>query len=137
MMRSEKRLGVAIICILAACAMLFLFLPDSVVENPGDLDDTRGVPAVSIYLVLLIMLSTVSVALTGLGSIGQRFLRHRSFKLRIGLHALVNAPLALTSLLGGAVSLAYLYDAAAGILAAALFLLAFAFVLLALPKKSE
>ncbi|WP_434573588.1 hypothetical protein [Pseudomonas sp. Z3-8] len=137
MIRSEKRLGAAILCLLAACALLFFFPPDSVVENPGDLTDTRGVPAVSIYLVLLIILASASLALTGIGSIAQRFLRRRSFRLRISVYVLANIPLVLTSLLGGLVSLAYLYDAVSGLIAALLFLLAFAFVLLAIPPKPQ
>lgn len=135
MMRSEKKLGVAVISVLTACAMLFFFPADSAMENPGDPNDTQGVPAVSIYLVLLIMLTAASMALTGIGSIIQRVLRRRSLKLRIGVHALANASLAVTSLLGGMVSLAYLYDAVSGILAALLFLLSFALVLLSTPQR--
>lgn len=137
MIRSEKRLGAAILCLLAACALLFFFPADSVVENPKDLNDTRGVPAVSIYLVLLIILTSASLALTGIGSIAQRFLRRRPLRLRISVYALANIPLVSTSLLGVLVSLAYLYDAVAGIMAALLFLLAFAFVLLAVPQKPQ
>ncbi|WP_434698382.1 hypothetical protein [Pseudomonas sp. D1-1] len=137
MIRSEKRLGAAILCLLAACALLFFFAADSVVENPADLTDTRGVPAVSIYLVLLMILASASLALTGIGSIAQRFLRRRSFRLRISVYVLANIPLVLTSLLGVLVSLAYLYDAVSGLIAALLFLLAFAFVLLAIPPKPQ
>ncbi|MBV4552440.1 hypothetical protein HU742_014945 [Pseudomonas sp. SWRI102] len=137
MLREEKGLGGAIICIMAACAMLFFFPADTVMENPENPNDTQGVPAVAMYLVILIMLTATSVALTGLGSFAQQFLRHRSFTLRIGVYVFANAPLFFTSLLGGVVSLAYSYDTVSGVLAALMFLFSFASLLLAIPQKSN
>ncbi|WP_434674961.1 hypothetical protein [Pseudomonas sp. D3-10] len=104
-------------------------------ENPGNPNDTLGVPAVAMYLVVLIVLTATSAALTGLGSFAQQFLTRRSFTLRIGVYAFANAPLFVTSLLGALVSLAYLYDAVSGVLAALLFLLSFALLLLASPRR--
>ncbi|WP_434611090.1 hypothetical protein J3P80_14150 [Pseudomonas sp. D2-30] len=135
MMREEKRLAGAIFCMVAACAALFLFPADTVMENPGNPNDTLGVPAVAMYLVVLIVLTATSAALTGLGSFAQQFLTRRSFTLRIGVYAFANAPLFVTSLLGALVSLAYLYDAVSGVLAALLFLLSFALLLLASPRR--
>lgn len=137
MIRREKRLVAAVISILAACAMLFFFPSDSVVENPGNPNDTYGLPPVSIYLVVLIILAVTSVALTGLGSIARKLLKHGSFRLHIGLYVFSNAPFVLTSLLGMLVSVAYMYDSISGVLAALLFLLSFVGVLLAIPHKAN
>ncbi|MBA1381174.1 hypothetical protein FHK92_25855 [Pseudomonas brassicacearum subsp. neoaurantiaca] len=137
MIRREKRLVAAVMAILAACTVLFFFPVDSVVENPGDLNDTYGLPPVSIYLVVLIILTVTSMVLTGLGSIARKVLKHGSFRLHVGLYVFFNAPLVLTSLLGMLVSVAYMYDSISGILAALLFLCSFVGGLLAVPHKAN
>lgn len=89
------------------------------------------------YLIILILLTTASVALTGLGSLALEFLKHRSFKLRMGLYVLANIFLFLTSLLGVLISVIYTYDSVSGVMATLLFSCAFALVLLAAPGRSK
>ncbi|MBT2297734.1 hypothetical protein [Pseudomonas fluorescens] len=120
---------------LAACTVLFFFTTGSAVENPANLNDTQGVSAFAMYLVILILLAATSVALTGLGSVALEFLKYRSLKLRMGLYLLANIVLALTSLLGVLISVIYTYDSVSGVMATLLFSCAFALVLLAAPGR--
>lgn len=137
MKRGGQGLGVAVVSVLVACALLFFFATDGAVENPENLNDTQGIPPVAMYLVILIMLTATSVAVTGLGSVIQAFLKYQSFNLRMGLYVLTNTPLSLTALMGALISLIYTYDTVSGVLATLLFLLSFALVLLAAPGRSK
>ncbi|SFA88917.1 hypothetical protein SAMN03159488_00939 [Pseudomonas sp. NFIX10] len=134
---SGQGLGFAVVCVWVAYAMLFFFATDGAVENPRDLNDTQGIPSVAMYLVILIVLMATSVALTGLGSVIQAFLKHQSFSLRMGLYVLTNTPLSLTSLMGALISVIYTYDTVSGVVATLLFSLSFALVLLAAPGRSK
>jgi hypothetical protein len=137
MKRKGQGLGGAVVGILMAYAMLFFFATDGAVENPDNLNDTQGIPSVTMYLVMLIMLIIMSVTLTGLGSVAQAFLKHQSFSLRMGLYVLTNTPLSLTSLMGVLISLIYTYDTVSGGVATLLFSLSFVLVLLAAPGRSK
>lgn len=137
MKRSAQRLGIAVVCVLVACAMLFFFATGGAVENPEDLNDTQGISSVAMYLVILIMLTATSVALAGLGSVIQAFLKYQPFSLRMGLYVLTNTPLSLTSLMGALISVIYTYDTVSGVIATLLFSLSFALVLLGAPERSK
>ncbi|MCQ6254987.1 hypothetical protein [Pseudomonas sp. Q11] len=135
MRRKGQGLGGAVVGILMAYAMLFFFAADGAVENPGNLNDTQGIPSVAMYLVMLIMLIITSVTLTGLGSAAQAFLKHQSFSVRMGLYVLANTPIFLTSLMGALISVIYTYDTVSGVVATLLFSLSFVLVLLAAPGR--
>lgn len=126
----------AIASVMGACALLFFFALEGVSENPNDLSDTRGIPAVAMYTVMLIILTAASVALTGLGYLFQRLLRRRAFKWRIGVYALTNVLLFLTSLMGTFVAAIYTYDTIAGVLGGVLFVFSLVLVLIGFPRKS-
>lgn len=126
----------AVASALTACALLLFFALDGVMENPADSNDTRGIPAVTMYTVILIVMTAASMALTGLGWLCQRLLGRRPLKWRIGLYVMTNALLFLTSLLGVCVATIYTYDSIAGVLGALLFALALVLILIGVPRKS-
>jgi len=125
------------VSLIGACALLFFFALEGVTENPNDLNETGGIPAVTMYTVMLIVLTAASVAMTGLGCLLQNLLKRRAFKLRIGVYALTNILLFLTSLLGALVAAVYTYDTIAGILGGLLFAFSLVLVLIACPRKTE
>ena len=127
----------AIASVMGACALLFFFALEGATENPTDLSDTRGIPAVTMYTVMLIILTAASVALTGLGCLFQTLLRRRAFKWRLGGYVLANVLLFLTSLLGALVAAIYTYDTIPGVLGGLLFVFALVLVLIGVPRKSE
>lgn len=116
---------------------MVFFALDGVTENPKNLNDTQGIPAATMYTVILIIMTAASVVLTGLGSLFQKLLSSRPFEWRMGLYVLTNALLFLTSLLGTFVAAIYTYYSIAGVLAELLFALSVVLILIGVPRKSE
>ncbi|WP_156315948.1 hypothetical protein [Pseudomonas sp. Pf153] len=132
-----KKICLAVASVLGACALMVFFALDGVTENPKNLSDTQGIPAATMYTVILIIMTAASVVLTGLGSLFQKLLSSRPFQWRIGLYVLTNALLFLTSLLGTFVAAIYTYYSIAGVLGGLLFALSVVLILIGVPRKSE
>ncbi|NUT89207.1 hypothetical protein HNO91_22480 [Pseudomonas corrugata] len=135
--RGKKICFAAVASVLVACALMVFFALDGVTENPKNLSDTQGIPAATMYTVILIIMTAASVALMGLGNLFQRLLRQQPFKWRVGWYAFTNVLLFLTSLLGTFVAAIYMYDSIAGVSGALLFALSVVLILIGVPRKSE
>lgn len=131
---SFKSVTAAVLCFVAA--WLFLaYATKGVPENPADLSDTRGLPAVAIYTVMLQALGLASIIFTASGSLVLVRLKSRSYRLRLCVYALANLLFVFTSALGVLVICSYVPGTLSGIVGAAFYVLALALVLLAAPKK--
>lgn len=131
---SFNGVAIAVLCFVAA----WLFLAHAtkgIPENPADLSDTRGLPAVAIYTVMLQALGLASIIFTALGSLVLLRLKSSSYGLRLCVYVLANVLFVFTSALGMLVICSYVLDTLSGIVGAAFYVLALALVLLAAPKK--
>ncbi|WP_122320507.1 hypothetical protein [Pseudomonas cichorii] len=135
-MRISYRLLVAILLFVMAWVCLF-FAGDGVPENSSDLSDTRGLPAVTIYTVMLQAISGVALLLATIGFVVSARFESSSWGKRVAVFSIFNICLLLTSIVGVFVIGSFLFEKTLGLVGILLYLAVIALVISALPKRSQ
>ncbi|MBV6825826.1 hypothetical protein [Pseudomonas sp. PD9R] len=105
-------------------------------ENPNDLSDTRGLPAVMIYAVALQVIGVVAIFFTGLGAIAILKLKHYS----LGMHRIIffssNLLLLLTSFFGIFIIFSFVLDTVLGMAGVILYVGVIGLTLSSTPRRN-
>lgn len=134
-MSRYKLLLIAIVVFVIAWFFL-LYASVHTPENPSDLNDTSGVPAVSIYSIMLAVIGGVAIIMSSVGILISAKLRPASFLSNLMVFVVSNALLVLGSLLGVFIIVSYVLDNPFGVAGVFLYLMVIGFVMSAAPKRS-
>ncbi|MEN2394719.1 hypothetical protein [Pseudomonas halotolerans] len=135
-MSRYKSLLIAIAVFVMAWFFL-LYASVDVPENPSDLSDTRGLPAVSIYSVILAVIGGVAIIMSGAGILISMRLGSASFVSNFIVFVVSNALLVLGALLGIFIILSYVLDNPFGVAGMFLYLVVIGFVMYAAPRRAS
>lgn len=105
-------------------------------ENPDDLSDTRGLPAVMIYTVALQVIGLLAIISTGLGMLVAAKLKSKSFGVRVFVFCSSNLLLLLAALMGIFVISSYVLETLSGIAGISLYLAVIGVVTTAVPERA-
>ena len=128
-------LGSIVLLVLSYICLFFVAV--DVPENFSDLNDTNGVPAVAVYVALLLVIYFFAVLLTCLGAVVSIKISRCSFKVRMAAFIVFNFMLVLASLFTVLVISAYVFGTWLGYVGITLDLAAIALVVASAPRRSK
>ncbi|WP_285432710.1 hypothetical protein [Pseudomonas sp. fls2-241-R2A-110] len=134
-MRQYQRLLIAVLLFISAWFCL-LSAGIGMPENPSDLSDTRGLPAVMIYTVALQAIGLLAIIFTGVGMLVSAKLKSKSHGVRLLVFCSSNLLLLLAAFAGIFVISSYVAETLSGISGISLYIATIAVVTTAVPKRS-
>lgn len=135
-MRSYQHLILEVMLFVGACFFLFA-AGIAVPENPQDLSDTSGLPAVKIYTVALLIIGFFAVVMSCLGALITTLIKVGSFSIKLAIFTLSNALLLLSCFLGVFVICSYVLDTKLGVAGIILYLAVIVLILAGVPKRNN
>lgn len=133
-MRSYRCLLITLVLFVGAWFCLFV-AGIGFPENPQDLADTRGLPAVKIYTVALLVIGSLAITLSILGAFVMAVIKVSSFGIKIAIFSLSNTLLLLSCLLGIFVIGSYVLDTKSGVAGIILYFAVIALILAGIPRR--
>ena len=106
-----------------------------VAENPSNLSDTTGVPAVMTYVAILLCVGFVAVLMASLGVLISTRIATASYKFKVIVFLLFNSLLVMTSLLGILILSGYTLDTFFSVLGGAIYVMVIALVVISVPRN--
>lgn len=134
-MNHYKPLLVAIVFFVLGCLSM-LFATHDLPESPSYLADTEGVPAVVIYVSIMMGGGLVAVLMTSAGILISIQLTASSFIFKMSVFVLSNILLVLASLLGISIIAGYVLDTLFSIMGVVLYVLVIALVVTSVPRQA-
>lgn len=117
-----------------ACFCSFM-ATHGVAENPSNLSDTTGVPAVMTYVAILLCIGFVAVLMASLGVLISTRIATASYKFKVIVFLLFNSVLVMTSLLGILILSGYTLDTFFSVLGGAIYVMVIALVVISVPRN--
>lgn len=109
----------------------------NVPENPSDLSDTRGLPAVIIYIVALQVLGVMAIISSGLGVLVCAKFKPKSIGISRAIFFISNFLLLFISLVGVFVIVSFVFETVLGLVGILLYIGVICLTFTAIPKKNE
>lgn len=131
-----KRLLVAISFFVLGWVCL-IFAAGGMPENPANLADTQGLPAVAIYAGILQATGIIAVLMSGVGIIISAKRTCYSFRVKIVVFIASNTLIILASLLGILIIAAYVLDTLLGVIGLVLYLFVLVLVVSSAPRRDK